>query len=80
MGLKGSKFYSTVLREGAKFIGLQQGQPGGGGLRVFGRKEMTGQTLFLKKKMTAETHFWAKNDGATTFLQKKNDEAKTFLE
>ena len=50
---------SHTLRVGAKFIGLHQGQPEGG-LRVFGRKEMTGQTLFLKEKMTGQTLFWAK--------------------
>ena len=49
----------SCVREGAKFIGLHQGQQGGG-LRVFGRKKMTGQTLFLKKKMTGQTLFWAK--------------------
>ena len=47
-----------VTREGAKFIGLHQGQPVRGGLRVFGRKEITGQTLFLKKNMTVQTLFW----------------------
>ena len=47
-----------AVREGAKFIGLHQGQPTGG-LRVFERKKMTGQTLFLKKKMTGQTLFGA---------------------
>ena len=48
-----------LLREGAIFIGLRQGQ-WGEGLRVFGRKKMTVRTLFLKKKMTGQTLFWAK--------------------
>ena len=49
-----------MFREGAKFIGLHQGQQDGGGLRVFGKKKMTGQTFFLKKIMRGQTLFWAK--------------------
>ena len=47
-----------VLREGAKFIGLHQWQPGGA--KSFWEEKMTGRTLFLKKKMTGQTLFWAK--------------------
>ena len=61
MGLKGSKFYSTVLREGAKFIGLHQGQPGGGGAKSFWKERNDGAKTFSEEK----------NDGRDTFLGKK---------
>ena len=57
-----SKYGSIFLdfREGAKSIGLHQGKQGGGGLRVFGRKN-DGANTFSEKR----------NDGADTFLGKK---------
>ena len=70
-----------TFREGAKFIGLHQGQQGGGGLRVFGRKKMTGQTLFLKKKMTGQTLFWAKKmTGLGLFYRKRMTGRRLFME
>ena len=70
------------IREGAKFIGLHQGQQGGGGLRVFGRKKMTRQTPFLKKKMTGQTLFWAKKKmtGLGLFYRKRMTGRKRFME
>ena len=56
------------IREGAKFIGLHQGQQGGGA-KSFWEEKNDGADTFLGKK----------NDGARTFLLKKNDGAKTFL-
>ena len=78
LGRKKLALVILFFREGAKFMGLHQGQ-WGGGLKVFGKKKMTGQTLFLKKKMMGRHFFRQKITGLGPFLQKKNDAAKTFF-
>ena len=59
----------NILREGAKFIGLHQGQPGWGGAKSFWEEKMTGQTLF-RQKMTALGHFYRKRmTGRRRFIE-----------
>ena len=58
-----------MFREGAKFIGLHQGQQdGGGGAKSFWEEKNDGANTFSEEK----------NDGADTFLCKKNDGPRTF--
>ena len=52
----------------------------GGGLRVFRREKMTGQTLFLEKKMTGQKLFRRKKvTGLTLFMRKKMTGLGLFL-
>ena len=51
-----------------------------GGLKVFGRKKMTGQTLFLERKMTGQKPFRRKKmTGPTLFMGKKMTGLRLFL-
>ncbi len=56
----GNLYRSINLREGAKFIGLHQGQQGGGA-----------KSFWEEKNDGANTFSEEKNDGANTFLGKK---------
>ena len=50
------------------------------GLRVFGSKEMTGQTLFLKKNMTGQALFWVKEmTGLGLFCRKRMTGKRLFM-
>ena len=50
------------------------------GLRVFGSKEMTGQTLFLKKNMTGLALFWVKEmTGLGLFCRKRMTGKRLFM-
>ena len=66
------------VRDGAKFIGLHQGQQGGGAKSFWEEKNDGANTFSEEKNDGADTFLGKKNDGARTFLQKKNDGAKTF--
>ena len=50
---------SLLVREGAKFIGLHQGQQGGGA-KSFWEEKNDGANTFSEEKMTGQTLFWAK--------------------
>ena len=67
-----------VTREGAKFIGLHQGQPVRGGAKSFWEERNYGANTFSEEKHDgADTFLGNRNGGARTFL---NDGVKTFYE